>query len=53
MENNLENLVLLYENGKYSYGIITIEDKNSHVSGTDIRSFGEKGIIKKIYYKKI
>ena len=47
MENDLENLVLLYENGKYSYGIITIEDKNSHVSGTDIRRFGEKGIIKK------
>lgn len=47
MENDSENLVLLYENGKYSYGIITIEDKNSHVSGTDIRSFGEKGIIKK------
>ena len=47
MEKNSENLVFLYENGKYSYGVITIEDKNSHVSGTDIRSFGEKGIIEK------
>lgn len=39
--------VFLYDsnNGKYSYGTIIIQDKNSHVSGTDIRSFGKRGII--------
>ena len=39
--------VFLYDsnNGKYSYGTIIIQDKNSHVSGTDIRSFGKIGII--------
>ena len=37
--------VFLYDlinNGKYSYGTIIIQDKNSHVSGTDIRSFGKE-----------
>ena len=36
--------VFLYDsnNGKYSYGTIIIQDKNSHVFGTDIRSFGKE-----------
>lgn len=42
----MEKLVFLSDNnGNYSYGTISIQDKNSHVSGTDIRSFGERGII--------
>lgn len=42
-----EKPVFLYDanNGNYSYGTISIQDKNNHVSGTDIRSFGESGII--------
>ena len=41
MENDSPNLGLLYENGKYSYGIITIENKNSPASR------GEKVILRK------
>lgn len=39
--------VFLYDSnkGSYSYGTIVIQDKNSHDSGTDIRIFGEEGII--------
>ena len=42
-----EELVFLYDSnrGNYSYGNIVIQNKNSYVSGTDIRSFGERGII--------
>lgn len=42
-----KELVFLYDSnkGNYSYGTIVIQDKNSHVSDTDIRSFGEEGII--------